>query len=186
MSDLNINPQDDKSRLTNCDKEKAEILGRFFSSVFTIEPSGDIHVQSEMTNLVVDEVTIKDKLERLNVCKAVRPDGIHPRILKEQFEHTCKPLHKLFNKSLTEGQLSDDWKQSTVSAIFKRKGNRKKAGNYRPVSLTCIMCKILEGCIRNHIVEHMMANHILSKQQFGFIKGRSTVLQLLSFLSLSG
>ena len=59
-------------------------------------------VQSEMTNLVVDEVTIKDKLEKLNVCKSVGPDGIHPRILKEQCEHICKPLHKLFNKSLTE------------------------------------------------------------------------------------
>ena len=92
VSDLNIDPQDDKSRITNCDKEKAEILGKFFSSVFTVEPSGDIpamlrpDVQSEMTNLVVDEVTIKDKLERLNVCKSVGPDGIHPRILKEQCE----------------------------------------------------------------------------------------------------
>ena len=70
-------------------------------SIFTVEPSGDIpamlkpNVQSEMTNLVVDEVTIKDKLERLNVCKSVGPDGIHPRILKEQCKHLCKPLHKL-------------------------------------------------------------------------------------------
>ena len=72
-TDLSIDPQDDHSRLTNCDKEKAEILGKFFSSVFTVEPSGDIpamlkpDVQSEMKNLVVDEVTTKDKLERLNV-----------------------------------------------------------------------------------------------------------------------
>ena len=36
VSDLNIDPQDDKSRLTNCDKEKAEILGKFFSSVYNI------------------------------------------------------------------------------------------------------------------------------------------------------
>ncbi len=79
---------------------------------------------------------------------------------------------------MTEGQLPDDWKQAKVSAIFKRKGNRKKAGNYRPVSLTCIMCKILEGCIR----DHMMVNNIFSKQQFGFIKGRSTVLQLLNVM----
>ena len=152
MSDLNIDSQDDKSILTNCDKEKAEILGQFFSSVFTVQPSGDISamlkpdVHSEMTKLAVDEVTIKDKLKRLSVCKSVGPDGTHPRILKEQREHICKPLHKLFNKSLTEGQLPDDWKQAKVSAIFKRKGNRKKAGNYiyRPVSLTCIMCKMLD------------------------------------------
>ena len=71
VSDLNIDPQDDRSRLTNCDKEKADILGKFFSSVFTVEPSGDIpamlrpDVQSEMTNLLVDEMTIKDKLEKV-------------------------------------------------------------------------------------------------------------------------
>ena len=188
VSDLNINPHDDKSRLTNSDKEKAEILGKFFSSVFTVEPSGDIpamlrpDVQCEMRKLEVDEETIKNKLERLNVFKSVGPDGIHPRILKEQCEHLCKPLYKLFNKSLSEGQLPDDWKQAKVSAIFKRKGSRKKAGNYRPVSLTCILCKILEGCIRDHIVEHMVENNTFSKQQFGFIKGRSTVLQLLNVM----
>ena len=68
MSDLNIDPQDNNSRITHCDKEKAEILGKFFSNVFTVEPSGDIPampkpaVQYEMTNLLVDEMTIKDKL----------------------------------------------------------------------------------------------------------------------------
>ena len=98
VSDFNIDPQDDKSRLTNWDREKAEILGKFFPSVFTVEPSGDIpamlkpDVQSEMTNLLVDEIAIKDKLDRLNVCKSVGPDGIHPRILKEQ----CKHKHVYF------------------------------------------------------------------------------------------
>ena len=90
---MNIDSQDDKSRLTNCDKDNADILGKFISSVFTVEPSGDIpamlkpDVPSEMTKLVVDEVTIKDKLVRLNVCKSVGLDGIHPRIHKEQCEH---------------------------------------------------------------------------------------------------
>ena len=44
------------------------------------------------------------------------------------------------------------------------------------------MCIIVEGCIRDHIVEHMRVNNIFSKQQFGFIKGRSTVLQLLNVM----
>ena len=71
-------------------------------------------------------------------------------MLKEQCEHIiCKPLHKLYNKSLTEGQLSDDWKQAKVSAIFKRKGNRKKSGNYMPASKSNLyyVYNILEGCI---------------------------------------
>ena len=68
-----------------------------------------------------------------------------------------------------------------ISAIFK-KGNRKKAGNYRPVSLTSITCKCMEQCVKDHIVNHMTRNKLFSTQQFGFIKGRSTVLQLLNVM----
>ena len=54
------------------------------------------------------------------------------------------------------------------------------SNDHSAMSMLPIMFKILEGCIRDHIVEHMMANNIFSKQQFWFIKGRSTVLQLLN------
>ena len=82
-----------------------------------------------------------------------------------------------------ECQLPDDWKQATVSAIYK-KGSRNKAGNYRPVSLTCILCKVMEGCIRDQKVDHITANDLFSNSQFGFIKGRSTGLQLLNVMDL--
>ena len=74
-------------------------------------------------------------------------------------------------------ELSKEWK----SAIFK-KGNRKRAGNYRPVSLTSIICKCMEQCVKDHIVNHMMRNKLFSMQKFGFIKGRSVVLQLLNVM----
>ena len=120
--------------------------------------------------------------------------GFEPRTVRSPVQSSnplghrapsIKPLHKLLNKSLTEEQFPDDWKHAKVSAIYKRKGNRKKAGNYMPVSLTCSMCKILEGCVRDHIVEHMRANNIFSKQRIGFIKGRSTVLQLFNVMDSS-
>ena len=67
------------------------------------------------------------------MCKSVEPDGVNPRLLKELSNHLCKPLARLFNNSLAVGELPKEWKQGWIS-IFK-KGNRKKAGNYRPVSL---------------------------------------------------
>ena len=73
------------------------------------------------------------------------------------------------------GRYPDDWKEAVVSAIFK-KGECKKANNYRPVSLTSIVCKLMESIVQDDIISYLKEN---SKRQFGFIGRRSTVLQLL-------
>ena len=101
--------------------------------------------------------------------------------MKELSNHLCNPLARLFNNSLAVGELPKEWKQGRISAIFK-KGSRKKAGNYRPVSLTSIICKCMEHCVKDHIVNDMTSNKLFSMQQFGFIKGHSTVLQLLNVM----
>ena len=134
-----------------------------------------------MEELTIDEEMIKTKLDNLNVCKSVGPDGVHPRLLKELSNHLCKPIARLFNNSLAVVELPKEWKQGRISAIFK-KGNRKNAGNYRPVSLTGIICKCMEQCIKDHIVNHMIRNQLFRTQQFGFIKSRSTVLKLLNVI----
>lgn len=76
------------------------------------------------------------------------------------------------------GKVPDDWKYANITALFK-KGDKKYAGNYRPVSLTSVVCKTLESIVRENIVEHMKSNKLFSSKQFGFISGRSTVLQLI-------
>ena len=70
---------------------------------------------------------------------------------------------------------------ANITAIFK-KGNKKVARNYRPVSLTSIVCKLMETLVRGEKIEHMNRNKLFSKKQFGFTSGRSTVLQLLQVL----
>ena len=76
------------------------------------------------------------------INKSAGPDGIHPRILKELCEELSQPLAILFNKTLTEGKIPEDWKTANITAIHK-KGNKKLASNYRPVSLTCLIWKKL-------------------------------------------
>ena len=77
--------------------------------------------------------------------------------------------------------ITNEWREGCITALFK-KGSRKMASNYRPVSLTCILCKVLESFVRDHIVNHMKRNTLFSPKQFGFISGRSTSLQLLYVL----
>ena len=119
---------------------------------------------------------MKKKLKNLKTNKSPGPDGIHPRLLKELSDTLTMPLTLIFQASVNQKSIPEDWKLATISAIYK-KGNKKKAGNYRPVSLTCICCKIIESIIRDQIVSHMKKNKLFSKKQFGFIGGRSTILR---------
>ena len=66
--------------------------------------------------------------------------------------------------------------------LFIKKGNKSLASNYRPVSITSILCKCMERIFRNHIIEYMKENGLFSPKQYGFISGRSTVLQLIKVI----
>ena len=84
------------------------------------------------------------------------------------------PLTKLFNKCLSLGKLPSEWKEGRILAICMK---GKKAVNYRPISLTSIVCKTMEHCVRNNSVNHKLVNSLFSSQQYGPVKGRSTVVQ---------
>ena len=87
----------------------------------------------------------------------------------------------IFNNSLQTHQVPLDWRAGNITPIFK-KGSKTDASNYRPISLTSIVCKLFESIIRDHIVQYFVVNDLFSSKQYGFIKGRSTVLQLLKIL----
>jgi hypothetical protein len=184
ISDLVIKTENGKEVLTNNDDEKAETLSKFFSSVFTNEGDGDIprlnthDIKEKLGRLIVTEETVLKRLRELNISKSPGPDNIHPRILHDLSEALCIPTTIIFNTSLATKTIPDDWKDGCITAIFK-KGSRKHASNYRPVSLTCILCKLLESFVRDHIVSHMTKNGLFSNRQYGFLSGRSTTLQLL-------
>ena len=76
-------------------------------------------------------------------------------MLCELCKELSVPLSIVFNKSLEDGMIPTEGKSAKVVAIFK-KGTKSVPGNYRPVSLTCIVCKILESIIRDIVVEHML------------------------------
>ena len=167
--------------LTGNDKDKAEILANFFSSVFTqenMENMPTVTMSKSNGGLESYEIGVEDvrkKLSILNPNKSPGSDNLHPRILREMKNVLDKPLTMLYQETLTTGMIPDDWKHAKVTAIFK-KGEKKKPNNYRPVSLTNIPCKVVESIMRDRIMEHMKRNNLFSNKQFGFLDGRSTVL----------
>jgi hypothetical protein len=134
-------------------------------------------------DLIITEDMIVKKLKNLNPSKAKGPDDVHPLILKATAETICLPLNVIFNQSLTTSKLPDMWKSANVTPIFK-KGDRHQKTNYRPVSLTSIVCKVMEKTIRDAILLHMKNNNLFSKLQFGFLGKRSTVLQLIHVVDI--
>jgi hypothetical protein len=103
-----------------------------------------------MPELIRNEEMVLKQLNSLKIDKSPGPDELHPRLLKELAKSLTKPFGIIFNQSLRLKMIPKEWKKATISAIFK-KGNRSMAGNYRPVSLTSAVCKLLEKIIREHI-----------------------------------
>ena len=118
-------------------------------------------------------------LQKLNPGKACGPDLLPARVLKELASEISPLLTTIFQKSLDTGYVPKDWRTANVSAIFK-KGEKFKASNYRPVSLTSICCKIQEHVITSNVLNHLDDYQILTDCQHGFRARRSCETQLLT------
>lgn len=165
-------------------------FNNYFTTVFTLENTKDlpepvkIFKGPESNMLTRVEFTVTDvskKLMKLRTDKSGGPDELKPRLLFNVYEEISQPLCYIFNKSMEEGIVPEDWKRANVCPIYK-KGNRSLAENYRPVSLTSQVCKVFETLIRDCIVKHLEEHQLLRDTQHGFRKGRSCLTNLLTFL----
>jgi len=188
----NVAPlQREDGSLATEDKEKAELLVNFFSSVMTKEDKSNLDKMNIspgeksqyefITEVTITEAEVRNKLKDLNPNKSPGPDKIYPKVLKELHNELAEPIAQLFNKSFNEGKIPKDWKQAEITSIFK-KGNRSSTNNYRPVSLTCILCKVMESFVRDKIQSHMEGLNLYCKCQHGFRQGRSCITQLLEVM----
>lgn len=169
------------------DQEKADILNNFFQSVFTVENDSNIpdpplyEYKETVTDFEISVEKVRNLLLTLNTHKASGPDGLHPLFLSKAADALAYPFAKLFRTSLDEGKIPEEWRKAKICPIFK-KGSKLLANNYRPVSLTCIMCKLMETLIRERLMSHLKNNNLISEKQHGFVPGRSCVTQLLDVM----
>ena len=99
--------------------------------------------------------------------------------MKECADTIAPALSCIFSQSVQTGQLPSDWLTANISSVFK-KGDRSKAENYRPISLTSVACKLLEHISGRHLRDHMEKHNILSDRNHGFRSGHSCETQLLT------
>ena len=132
---------------------------------------------STLESIQVNQTDVAQILKALPMGKAVGPDLLNNRILKEVAEYIAKPLSDIFNTSLRTGVFPETWKLANVCPIHK-KDDPALVSNYRPISLLCSVSKVFEKLVYKHIFNHMLNNNILSPYQSGFIPSDSTTGQL--------
>ena len=174
---------------TDDPKEMANILNKYFASVFVEEDTENLPTISEanvepLENIYFDQSKIKKKIEKLKDGSAPGPDGISVIFLKKTINVTSKVLRIIFEKSFQTSSVPKDWKSANITAIFKNKGKKSEPSKYRQVSLPSIPGKIFETFIKDSIVHHLETNNLLNSSQHGFRPGRSCTTNLLEFLEV--
>ena len=183
--------KDTDDMLVSDNKIMATILNNFFHSVFITEDTSSLptpvamFTKSNNEKLRIDEISeddINQHLRNLDPNKSTGADKISSRLLRECKEELRLPLKILFNRSLSEGIVPSHWKCANVTPIFK-KGNKSEAGNYRPISLTSVVIKILEKIIRDKITAFLDKFRLILNTQHGFRNNRSCLTNLLEFFN---
>ena len=170
---------------------KANVLNTQFKSVFTkLVPLKLRHLIElflpmslpfpTMPAIIISVNGVAKQLSILNTGKAAGPDGHTSRILKELHTEIAPILADIYKAFLSEGVAHTDWKNAFVTPVYK-KGPKSKAENYRPISLTCICCKVLEHIIASNIMSHLDKNNLLFHKQHGFRSRVSCETQLIQF-----
>ena len=124
-------------------------------------------------------------LSNLKVDKAAGPDDIKPFVLKELRNEIALVIKAIFEKSLETGQLPKVWTTARVCPLFK-KGDKCDRANYRSISLTCILCKVMEHIVASNLARHLNGNDILYGLQHGFHEKPSCETQLIELVEELG
>ena len=122
-------------------------------------------------------------MKNTNGNKAKGPDGIHPRLQSECYNELALPVLLIIRKSLDSDLVPALWILGSLCPIYK-KGDILDPLNYRPVSLTCVLCKLCEKLIRKAIVKHLEDNELIYDGQHGFREKRSTLINLLAYMEI--
>ena len=134
-----------------------------------------------MPDIKVSENGILKLLKDLTSHKAAGPDELKPFVLRELREVIAPMLVVIFQRSIETDRVPKYWNDANVCPLLKR-GDKSIASIYRPISLTCILCKVLEHIFASNLVTHLDSHQLLYDLQHGFRPKRSCETQLVMLM----
>ena len=173
--------------LAELDSENAEELIGQFNDAFNKTEYNEVPLTSRsapfMDSTVVSTEGVSKLLKGLNPSKTLGPDELHPRVLKELSNELGPVFARLFQQPLDTGDIPKKWILANICPLFK-KGDMTLACNYRPVSLTCMPCKLLVHIVCSNIMAYLDEYQLLSDMQRAFRKRHSCENQLTTVINV--
>ena len=166
-----------KGTIITDDAGRAQELNNYLLSVFNKSHPAD-SVPQTISGIISDDVIFTPSI----IYKALRgakktlsagPDKIPSILWANIAASVVFPVLVIFTSSYVHSCIPDDWMRAVVRPLLK-KGDPSIVSNYRPISLTCTICKIMETIIRDNLLQFALSNNIISNNQYGFLPGRST------------
>ena len=139
---------------------------------------------NEILNTKITQNEILSAIRKLNNGKAPGPD----RILIEYIKTTSQlllPLYEMFfNCILDTGHFPEQWSVGCIYPIYKNKGDRTDAQNYRPITILSCLGKVFTSILNSRINDYLEESMLLSENQAGFRQQYSTTDHVFSLYAL--
>ena len=170
------------------DAEKASAFNDYFSSIFIDDDGNTPQLAKRVSNNVyIDSIFFSSNLvfKCLSKCKSsmsLDPDGLSTFFIKKLKSTLANPLAVLFTKIFDCSVIPDAWRIAHVTPVFK-KGVSSAVENYRPISLTSVVCKVFERIVKEQMLEFLFKQNLITRHQHGFLSQRSTCTELLETLN---
>ena len=131
--------------------EKCNILGKSFQKYFLEkqcpinEDNSIIEINTSISDIDLDVGIVWNIIRKLSSRNSTTPDNISYILLKNCADSISLLITDMFRIILDNGQIPLPWKTSIIIPLYK-KGEKSDPINYRPISLTCTLCRIYEKC----------------------------------------
>jgi hypothetical protein len=167
--------------------KKVDLFQDQFSSVFTqddgILPHFDYRTDAKLEYINITEEAVLRRLVALPNKVSSGPDEIPALVLKNVAVSISSPLTSIFSRSLETGEVPYDWLSANVTPIFKNKAQNDDPSNYRPISLGSVPSRVMESIVKEQVESFLHTHRLISNKQHGFVKGKSTVTNVLSTMN---
>ena len=152
------------------DTEKADLLNSYFCLMGT-DDNGVAPVLERtapngvnISNVSFSPDSVKRAIKKMKSGKSSGPDGLSSIIFKQLSDSLALPLSLLIETFMSTSSVPNEWRAAHVVPVFKS-GSSAQVANYRPISLTCIACKLMEKIINVNLLGYLHQHKLISKAQ---------------------
>ena len=170
-------------------EEKCNHFNDFFANQCTTLETGSeipnffLRTDKTLNNVVFSKSDLEDILKNLDPQKSHGFDEISIKMIQLCENSIIDPLFDILKNCVEKGTFPACWKKANLVPIHK-KNQKNMLKNYRPISLLPIFGKVFEKLLFKSLYSFLIQNDLISPKQSGFIKGDSTINQLLSITEM--